>query len=105
MAGFNYVREQLRVAVLGLAAGEAPLGVRIGEVYARELFYLEAQELPDDIRADFGRLSAAMSRGRPVGAEGIIAASARALTEREARDFAESIVSMYDRVAKYGPNG
>jgi hypothetical protein len=103
--GCNDIREQPRAAALRLAASGAPLGERIGAVYARGVYLLEEVEPPADLLADFAGLSGAMSRRVPVGTDGTIAASARTLSEREAHEFAESIVSMSDRVAEYGPHG
>jgi hypothetical protein len=101
----GYTWEKFHGAVIGLVASRDPLPDRIAKAYIYHLMHAEHDGLPTEIREDFARLSKAMQGTTAKGDEGDAMASARTLGELEAGELLDLIVSMYDRVAKYGPNG
>jgi hypothetical protein len=102
--GKEYAWEKFHLAVLGLVTSQKPLHDRLADAYVYHLMHAE-RDLPEEIREDFKQLRDALSRKEAVGDEGSVAASAAALNESEAHKLLELIVSMYDEVVKYGPNG
>jgi hypothetical protein len=102
---YDYVWEKFHLAVNGLASSQRPLQERIADAYVYHLIHLRRHELPAEIRDDFAELNRVLTSEQAKGDEGNVAASAAVLGEVEAHRVIDSIVSMYDRVARYGPNG
>lgn len=96
--------EKFFLAIDGRVVSEEPLQDRIANAYVFHLMHADHIGLPSEIVDDFKKLTEALSRVEATGDEGNAMASARALDELEARDLLHLIVSMYDRVAKHGPN-
>lgn len=100
----GYTWEKFFLAIDGLVVSEEPLQDRIANAYVVHLMHAEHDGLPAEIVDDFEKLTEALSRVEATGGEGNAMASARALNDLEARDLLHLIVSMYDRIAKHGPN-
>jgi hypothetical protein len=96
--------EKFHLAVLGLAVSEDSLQQRIRNAYILHLSLIEHDDVPEGIREEFHSLHETLNRIPAVAGEGSAAASASALDELEAPRVIASIVSMYDRMTKYGPN-
>ena len=106
---FSYAWEQFYLAVRGMAMSNQSVQERLGDAYRSHLMKIALgagaeRRIPPEIEDEFSRLESSM-RAREGGPEGSIMASARALRAEEALELISSIVSMYDRLAKYGPNG
>jgi hypothetical protein len=101
----DYAWEKFYLAVLGMATSKVAPWERLTNAYVYHLMHAEHNGLPEDIQEDFAVLSTAVRSALQFGEEGQAAASARAMEELEVLRLIESIVSMYDRVAKYGPHG
>jgi hypothetical protein len=102
---FGYVWEKLHLAVLGMAQSTEPLADRVANAWMYHLLHLGNHELPANMRDDYARVRDSLRRVTPQGGESGVLASARALEEMEVRELVEAVVSMYDRAAKFGPNG
>lgn len=101
----DYAWEKFHTAVIGLASSRQSLQMRLADAYRFHLLHIEDEDLPQEITEDFKRLAQALRARKAKGDEGDAVASSMALSEGQAGDLIELIVSMYDRVAKYGPNG
>jgi hypothetical protein len=100
----GYTWEKFFLAIDGLVVSGEPLQERLANAYVYHLMHAENDGLPEDIAEDFKKLSDSLRRVTATGTEGNVMASARSLNELEARELLHLIVSMYDRVAKHGPN-
>jgi hypothetical protein len=96
----GYVREKFRVAVLALAEGDEPLRQRLAEAWASALCRLQADELPPDNRTEFSDMLSKIKSAQASGTEGSIAAGARGLTDDDAIQMVEAIVSIYTNVCR-----
>jgi hypothetical protein len=101
----DYVWEKLYTAVNILATGEGTIQERLGSAYADSLIRLrtDINEIPDEIRGDFEALNKALTREEAKGDEGTIVATVRSMESDEAARHAETILHMFDRVAKMDP--
>jgi hypothetical protein len=73
---------------------------RLADAYASCLIQIDASELPEAVRADFGRLCEAMTRERPLPRESAIRASVRKMSNGEAAFFAALVVRVFAAVAR-----
>jgi hypothetical protein len=102
---YDYVWEKFHLAVLGLAGSERSLQERLADAYQSYLIHAGHDGVPDEIHGDFERLRTMLTREQAKGDEGVVTASVRVLSEVEVIHLIDLIVvSMYARVAKYGPN-
>jgi hypothetical protein len=99
----DYVWEKLYTAVNILATGQGTIQERLGSAYADSLIRLRGEELPDEIRSDFDALEKALTRAKAEPDEGTIAATMRTMESDEASCHAQTIVDMFDVVAKMDP--
>jgi hypothetical protein len=103
---YGYVWEKFHLAVLGLATSTAPLQSKLADAYIDHLMHAEAEGVPQEIKEEFNELVHAMTRAESwKESEGRAQASGQLLTDLEAHRLVQSVVSMYDEVAKYGPSG
>jgi cell division septum initiation protein DivIVA len=102
--GYDYVWEKFHLAVRDLASGKDSFQKRLADIYMVHLSHVGNHEMPDEIREDFERLQTALTQEQPKSDEGSVVASVRVMSEVEVLELIDLIVSMYDRVAKYGPN-
>jgi hypothetical protein len=101
----DYIWEKLYTAVNILATGQGTIQERLGSAYRDSLMRLRGveNEIPEEIRNDFEALEKALTREEAKGDEGTIAATMRVMEADEAAKHAETILSMYDTVAKMDP--
>lgn len=102
---YGYVWEKLHLAVLGLVRSTEPLSDRLANAWMYDLLHLGNHELPADVRDDYARVRDALRPVTPREGESGSIASARALEETEVRELFETVVAMYDLVAKFALNG
>jgi hypothetical protein len=89
-----------------MAVSEKTLQERLGFAYANYLGRLTTtnrRDIPAEILDDFLELEKAMSREEIRFDEGLEGALARTMGEMEARQHIETIMGMYDKVAKRDP--
>lgn len=78
---------------------------RLGSAYADSLIRLRGVEnqIPDEIRGDFEKLGKELNREEAKADEGTITATMRTMGADEATRHAETILHMFDTVAKMDP--
>jgi hypothetical protein len=59
--------------------------------------------LPKELREDFVKLGADLTRVAAIGDEGTVAATTATMSEPEAREYTKAIVSMYDKIVRREP--
>lgn len=101
----DYVWEKLYTAVNILVTGQGTIQERLGSAYADSLMRLggDRDEIPEEIRNDFEALEKALTREEAQGEEGTIEATMRVMEADEAAKHAETILNMFDTVAKMDP--
>jgi hypothetical protein len=99
----DYVWEKLYAAVSILATGDSTIQDRLGSAYGDSLIRLTVDDLPEEIRGNFIELEKALTRENDKGDEGLIAATMTIMSPTEAASHAETIISMFDKVAKMDP--
>lgn len=73
---------------------------RLADAYIYHLKHIKPELLPEDIRADFQKLRAELSSGKPTGGEDPAAAAAEAMSEAKAYENIMIIIRMYNVLAK-----
>lgn len=99
----SYTWEKFHVAVSSLASGTGSIQERLFNAYTGSLMLLEVHEpndLPADMRDDFEEITRKLTAVEPVGDEGSVWASTNAMTDMEASEIADRIVSLYDRITR-----
>jgi hypothetical protein len=99
MPSIDYIHEKLHVALLSLVGPER-IQDRLYNAYISSLIRLQPDDFPDslweevDPREDFIGLKEAMRSGKPVDDEGTARAATNAMSDEEAKEWAETIVSI-----------
>jgi hypothetical protein len=75
---------------------------RLAEAYAAHLTEINADDLPETVRKDFGALCEAMRRERPLPRETAIRASVRKMSNEQAGQYAELVVRTFAILARAG---
>ena len=102
----DYAWEKLHTAVLGMARSEDSLQVRLAYAYIGGLINIRPEEtLSEDLHPNMAEIHAAFRTHEPKGDEGGAMASARAMSDEDARALIEKIVMIYDEVAQRSPFG
>ena len=91
--------ERLHSATLELA-GAAPIKQRLLCAYVRHLAFLKEDQLPREVRDDFGELARALHAVRPLPGEDAVRASIRKMSDGEATHHAVQIVNIFGSVAR-----
>jgi hypothetical protein len=91
--------ELLQLATLRLSQ-DGPIKERLAEAYASHLVALEAEELPESMREEFGALCDAMHRETPQARESVVRASVRKMSVLEARGYAALVVRLFAALAR-----
>src|SRR5436190_2797707 len=101
----DYVWEKLYTAVNILITGQGTIQERLGSAYADSLIRLRGgtNDIPTELRSDFDQLERALTREPAEGDEGTIMATIRVMEADEAVRLAETILHMFDTVAKTDP--
>lgn len=92
MNPYGYVWEKFFQALCGLVTTSSGFDERLRNAYQLHLMHAERSGLPDDICEDFQVLRSAVDSDFPID-------------ESKGYELLPLIVTMYDRVAKYGPYG
>ena len=91
--------DRLQRAAIRLT-GEGSLKERLADAYATHLEGLDADDLPDALRADLSLLQGAMHRERPQPRESVVRASVRKMSNDEARRHAALVVRLFAALAR-----
>lgn len=86
--------ELLQLATLRLSQ-DGSIKDRLADAYASHLAEVETDHLPENVRADFGALCAAMHRESARSTEGAARASVRKMSVLEAREYAALVVRVF----------
>ncbi|HMY18390.1 MAG TPA: hypothetical protein PKA58_18820, partial [Polyangium sp.] len=100
MMKYGYAWEKLYTAVKTLAASEERIQDRLAAAWLHSGVRLSnpvAQYLPDDLQPEFEAIHAALTKVSDPD-RGAIAATCAAMSDDEASDLAERIVTLYDAV-------
>jgi hypothetical protein len=90
--------EQLEGAVLTLARSGA-IKDRLADAFRNHLAQLNADDLPDALRAEFRACHNALTRERPLRGEDAVRATVRKMSSEEADEVACGVVRMFGALA------
>jgi hypothetical protein len=96
----NYIEEKLFAAVQALATDERPVRQRLLHAYRDSVSKVGmfAGDLPEEERQLFDSIVATMTKVEPVGEEGSIEATVKAMSEAEATKVIQKIIMLLQRV-------
>ncbi len=94
--------EQLEGAALSLARS-GPIKDRLTDAYRSHLAFVNAEELPDALRAGFRACHAALTRERPLRGEDAVRATVRKMSNHEADEVACSVVRLFAAMVREAP--
>jgi hypothetical protein len=86
--------EQLESAALALARSGS-IKDRLALAYRNHLTQVNAEELPDELRAQLRACHEALTRERPLHGEDAVRATVRKMSSSEADEVAERVVRLY----------
>jgi hypothetical protein len=93
------VYDRLESATL-LLTGSGSIKDRLNGAWRQYLAYLEADDLPRELRLQFLDLSSAMQRERPLRGEDAVRATIRKMSNDDAERHASLIVRMFCRMTR-----
>jgi hypothetical protein len=85
---------QLEAAALSLARSGS-IKDRLIDAYRNHLALVDAEELPEALRADFRACHEALTRERPLRGEDAVRATVRKMSGQEADEVARSVVRLF----------
>lgn len=91
--------EKLQQATLCLSQ-DGPIKDRLATAYDAHLNAVEAESLPENLRADFGALCEALHREAPQVRESAVRASVRKMSSHEASSYAAMVVRLFAAMAR-----
>lgn len=91
--------ELLQKATLRLSQ-DGSIKERLADAYASHLAELEAGEIPEHLREEFGAMCAAMHREPPQPRESAVRASVRKMSVSEASGYAALVVRLFAAMAR-----
>ena len=91
--------ERLHCATVELA-GAGSIKQRLFCAYVNHLASLKDEQIPREVRDEFGALARAMHAVRPLPGEDAVRASVRKMSDGEANRHAVQIVNMFSAVAR-----
>ena len=91
--------EQLEGAALALARSGS-IKDRLALAYRNHLAQVNAEELPDELRAQLRACHDALTRERPLQGEDAVRATVRKMSNSEADEVAERVVRLYGAMAR-----
>ena len=86
--------QQLEAAALTLARS-GPIKDRLADAYRNHLALVNAEELPEGLRAEFRACHAALTHEAPLRGEDAVRATVRKLSSHEADELACSVVRLF----------
>ena len=86
--------QQLEAAALTLARS-GPIKDRLADAYRKHLSLVNAEELPEGLRAEFRACHEALTREAPMRGEDAVRATVRKLSNNEADELACSVVRLF----------
>lgn len=95
----NTTWEQLEGAALSLARSGS-IKDRLADAYLKHLVQVNAEELPDPLRAQFRACQDALTRERPQRGEDAVRATVRKMSSHEADEVAGSLVRLYGALVR-----
>jgi hypothetical protein len=95
---------KLHAATLELTKGTS-LKQRLAAAFSKHLCYLDAAELPFELRAEFTQLARGLESVKPLPGETAAQATVRKMSADEADLFATRIVQLFGEVARLQPAG
>jgi hypothetical protein len=93
--------QQLEAAALTLARSGA-IKDRLAEAYRNHLSLVNADELPEGLRAEFRACHAALTREPPLRGEDAVRATVRKLSSQEADELACTVVRLFAAMVREG---
>ena len=98
----NTAWEQLEGAALSLARSGS-IKERLADAYRSHLAFVNADELPAALRAEFRACHDALTRERPLPGEDAVRASVRKMSSHEAEELACSVVRLLAAAVREAP--
>ena len=95
----GYAWQKFFAAVQTLADGTGSLQDRLKDAFGGALIHLQPQDLPKEHRNEFADLRARITKETSLG-DGTIAATTSVMSDEDAMQIADQIVSMYDSIAQ-----
>ena len=95
--------EKLHSATVTLA-GAGPIKQRLFNAYVNHLASLDAEQMPREVRDEFGGLSRALHAVHPLPGEDTVRATIRKMSDGEAKEYAVQIVNLFAAVARAQAN-
>jgi hypothetical protein len=93
--------QQLEAAALTLARSGS-IKDRLAEAYRNHLSLVNAEELPEGLRAEFRACHAALTREAPLRGEDAVRATVRKLSSHDADELACSVVRLFAAMVREG---
>jgi hypothetical protein len=97
----NTAWQQLEAAALTLARSGA-IKDRLADAYRNHLSLVNAEELPEGLRAEFCACHAALTREAPLRGEDAVRATVRKLSSHEADELACTVVRLFAAMVREG---
>jgi hypothetical protein len=97
----NTAWQQLEAAALTLARS-GPIKDRLADAYRNHLSLVNAEELPEGLRAEFRACHTALTREAPLRGEDAVRATVRKLSGHEADELACSVVRLFAAMVREG---
>ena len=95
----NTTCEQLEGAAVSLARSGS-IKDRLADAYLNHLVQVNADALPDPLRAQFRACQEALTRERPLRGEDAVRATVRKMSSHEADEVASSVVRLYGALVR-----
>ncbi|MEA5617900.1 hypothetical protein VB711_08620 [Cronbergia sp. UHCC 0137] len=97
----NYTREKLYSAVEILASSNESIQDRLHSAYINALIRLhEPNDFPEELREEFNEINKRLTEIQATSNEGSVQATTTKMSEEEAGNVAEKIVTLYDQIAR-----
>jgi hypothetical protein len=97
----NTAWQELEAAALTLARS-GPIKNRLADAYRNHLSLVNAEDLPEGLRAEFCACHAALTREAPLPGEDAVRATVRKLSTHEADELACNVVRLFAAVVREG---
>ena len=97
----NTAWQQLEAAALTLARS-GPIKDRLIDAYRNHLSLVNAEDLPEGLRAEFRACHMALTREAPLRGEDAVRATVRKLSSHEADELACTVVRLYAAMVREG---